>query len=75
MSPESDTKPGPAYGAVVVLTRVSSLENLDPAWGMGGNAMILKPEEPGELKELVQSLCEVWLRFSVAPRPLVAAQF
>ena len=59
---------------VVILTRVPSLENLDPAWTMGANAMILKPEASGELKELVQSLCEVWLRFSVAPRPLVAAQ-
>ncbi len=59
---------------VVILTRVPSLENLDPAWTLGANAVILKPEDSAELKDLVKSLCEVWLRFSVAPRPLVLEQ-
>ena len=56
---------------VVILTSVPSLENLDPAWTMGANALILKPQDASELKDLVKSLCEVWLRFSVAPRPLL----
>src|SRR5688572_12093966 len=56
---------------VVILTRIPSLENLDPAWTMGANALIVKPEDADELKDLVKSLCEVWLRFSVAPRPLL----
>ena len=59
---------------VVILTRVPSLENLDPAWSMGANALILKPGDAAELEELVKSLCEVWVRFSVAPRPLVLEQ-
>ena len=59
---------------VVILTGVLSLENLDPAWLMGANAVILKPETTPELTDLVKSLCELWLRFSIAPRPLVLAQ-
>ena len=58
---------------VVILTGILSLENLDPAWTMGANALILKPDTAAELKELVQAMCELWLRFSVAPRPLMLA--
>src|SRR5687767_6982807 len=56
---------------VVILTAVPSLENLDPAWTMGANALMLKPADAKDLKEMVKSLCEVWLRSSVAPRPLM----
>jgi CheY-like chemotaxis protein len=59
---------------VVILTGVLSLENLDPAWLLGANAVILKPDDPHDMTDLVKSLCELWLRFSIAPRPLVAAQ-
>ena len=59
---------------VVILTGILSLENLDPAWTLGANAVILKPESAAELRDLVKSLCELWLRFSVAPRPLVVEQ-
>jgi CheY-like chemotaxis protein len=59
---------------VVVLTGIFSLENLDPAWGLGASAVILKPDSPSELNDLVQSLCDVWLRFAVAPRPLALEQ-
>jgi CheY-like chemotaxis protein len=59
---------------VVILTGVLSLENLDPAWLMGANAVVLKPDTTEELTGLVKSLCELWLHFSIAPRPLVLAQ-
>jgi CheY-like chemotaxis protein len=59
---------------VVILTGILSLETLDPAWAMGANAVILKPKIASELRELVKSMCEVWLRFAVAPRPLMAEQ-
>ena len=59
---------------VVILTGTLALENIDPAWLMGANAVILKPGSPDEMSELVKSLCEVWLHFSIAPRPLVVAQ-
>ena len=59
---------------VVILTAVLSLENLDPAWLMGANAVILKPAEVDELTALVKDLCELWLHFSIAPRPLALAE-
>ena len=58
---------------VVILTGIMSLENLDPAWTLGANAVILKPEDATEMKEMVKALCDLWLKFSVAPRPLVLA--
>jgi len=59
---------------VVILTGFLSVENHDPAWSMGANAVIVKPDDAAELRELVKSLCELWLHFSVAPRPLMVAQ-
>ena len=59
---------------VVILTGILSLENIDPAWFMGANAVVLKPQTTAELTELVKNLCELWLHFSIAPRPLVVAQ-
>jgi CheY-like chemotaxis protein len=59
---------------VVILTGTLALENIDPAWLMGANAVILKPASTEEMSVLVKSLCEVWLHFAVAPRPLVLAQ-
>ena len=66
--PELQTVP------VVILTGFLSVENLDPAWSMGANAVILKPDNASDLRELVSSLCQLWLRFSIAPRPLMVGK-
>lgn len=53
---------------VVVLTSSDELRDIQLAYRMGANSFLMKPTNVHDLKELIKSLEQYWMRFNVTER-------
>jgi len=52
---------------VIVLTASSEISDIDAAYRLGANSYLIKPGNIDALKEMMQTLCDYWLRHNRPP--------